>query len=148
MNEARSEAGLAMIQAEISSILINELSDEQVITLNEVDGSRSLSIVVRLFEALQLDRIVQQRDNQRPLTHDLFGDALSSFGIKLKRVRIDHQEDDIYHATLELENGEQEHELDARPSDALALALTKSAPIFVGEELFDGVLEEEKTEES
>ncbi|HEY9828873.1 MAG TPA: bifunctional nuclease family protein, partial [Stenomitos sp.] len=71
----------------------------------------------------------------RPMTHDLLGNCLVSLGISLERVIIHSLEDNTFFAVLNLKQGEKTHRVDARPSDAIALALRLSAPIWVMEEV-------------
>lgn len=81
---------------------------------------------------------------ERPLTHDLVGHILMAFGAKVERVIINHMEGSVFHARLILTAENQLHnkkvvELDARPSDSIALAVQQSAPIYVAAEVWNGV---------
>jgi uncharacterized protein len=127
-----------MIAMELSQILINERSDEQLIFLKEIDGDRQLRIVLRIFEALLIDRVLKGVENPRPLTHDLLMSMVLAMGAKLQKVLIDEVHEQVYHAKIVLlkDDGE-EVSLDARPSDGITLALKTNAPLFVNSSVFE-----------
>ena len=128
-----------MVTVELSRIIINETNDEQVIFLKETDGSRSFPIVIGIFEAAAIDRIIKDRKTPRPLTHDLIASVVKSLGGKILRSVIDDLRDDTYYAKLVIERDSEEMNVDARPSDAITLALQCEAPILVSEKVMDAV---------
>lgn len=125
-----------MQQVQIRRLVINERSDDQVLALAAEDG-RELSIIIRLTEALAIDRILRGFEAGRPLTHELLLAVLEPLDAELARVDIDAIEDGVTRAKLELRRGDDEIRIDARPSDAVALALKAEAPIFVADELLE-----------
>lgn len=127
-----------MIRVELAAIVINERSDEQVIALREADGQRQFPIVIGMFEAFAIDRIVKGRASERPLTHDLLGAVVETLGAKVVRVSIDDLRDETYYAKVVLRRGEDDEvSVDARPSDAITLALRAQAPIYVAERVMN-----------
>ncbi|MCO5165801.1 MAG: bifunctional nuclease family protein [Planctomycetes bacterium] len=127
-----------MIRVELSAIVINERSDEQVIALREVEGERQFPIVIGMFEAFAIDRIVKGRASERPLTHDLLANMVGALGGRVVRVAIDDLRDETYYAKVVVRRGDEEEVfVDARPSDAITLALKVSVPIFVAERVMN-----------
>ena len=123
------------IQLELKRIIINEIDDDQVIVLNEVDGERSLPIVIGLFEATNIERRVKEPPTPRPLTHDLIVSSIENLGGELQDILINDLRDKTYFAKLRvMQNGEL-HEIDCRPSDAVAVALAAKVPIYVTEQV-------------
>ena len=129
-----------MVRVELARILINEKTDdEQQITLREADGSRELSIFVGIFEASAIERIVKERPSERPLTHDLAASLVESLEGKIVRSVIDDLKDDTYYAKVVVKRGKEEVAVDARPSDAITLALKVDAPIYVADKVMKAV---------
>jgi bifunctional DNase/RNase len=125
-----------MVRVELARIVVNEKTeDEQQITLREADGSRELSILVGRFEVSAIERIVNERPSERPLTHDLAAALVESLEGKIVRAVIDDLKDDTYFAKVVLKRGTEEVAVDARPSDAITLALKVDAPIYVAEKV-------------
>jgi bifunctional DNase/RNase len=130
-----------MIEMQLARIVIRETSDQQSVHLREKDGERQFPIVIGLFEAVAIDRCVRDRKTKRPMTHDLMTSLLPALGAKLDRVIISDLKENTFYATLVLTNAAGEKvEVDARPSDAIALAVHVDAPIFVEERVIESVL--------
>lgn len=129
-----------MVRVELARIVINEKTeDEQQITLREADGSREFSINIGLFEVSAIERIVKERPSERPLTHDLALALVESLEGKVVRAVIDDLRDDTYYAKVVIQRGKTEVAVDARPSDAITLALKVDAPIYVAEKVMKAV---------
>lgn len=127
-----------MIRVELAAIVINERSDEQVIALREADGERQFPIVIGMFEAFAIDRIVKGRSSERPLTHDLLASMVDALGGRIVRVAIDDLRDETYFAKVVVRRADDEEVLvDARPSDAITLALKSQVPIYVAERVMN-----------
>ena len=101
--------------------------------LVEVNGERRLPIIIGAMEAQAIAITVEKITPARPLTHDLFTTVSESFGIKLREVVISDLVEGIFHAKLVLEQDGKEVEVDARSSDAVALALRFGCPIHTYE---------------
>jgi uncharacterized protein len=129
-----------MVRVELARIIINEKTDdEQQITLREADGSREFSINIGLFEVSAIERIVKERPSERPLTHDLVVALVENLEGKIVRAVIDDLRDDTYYAKVVVKRGKEEVAVDARPSDAITLALKVDAPIYVAEKVMKAV---------
>jgi bifunctional DNase/RNase len=132
-----------MVEVTLSRIVIDETSDEQIIVLKEKDGGRSFPIVIGIFEALAIKRVVDDKQISRPLTHELLISVMRTFGAKLTRCLVSDLRDNTYYAILSIESNGKKYEVDARPSDAITLALHEKAAIFVEDSVMDTVAKEE-----
>jgi bifunctional DNase/RNase len=133
---------------ELKRIIISEISERQIILLREVDdGSnsqdlRSFPIVIGIFEATSIDRRVKNIVNPRPLTHDLINAVIDALGGDLQDVVISELREHTYYARIRIRKDGELTEVDARPSDAIALAVTARVPIYVAEDVLEDVLNE------
>src|SRR5438128_8643248 len=118
-----SEA-LVPVQMELKRIIINEVHEQQVIMLREVEGERSFPIVIGIFEATSIDRRVKGVQSPRPLTHDLVANVIDMLGGELQDIFISDLHDHTYFAKLRIKKDGELIEIDCRPSDAIALAVT------------------------
>ena len=129
------------VKMQLARIIISELTENQVIYLQEVDGDREFPILIGIFEATNIDRRVKEDYKPpRPLTHDLVVNVAESLGATVESVIISELNHSTYFAQLRLrkEDGELV-EIDSRPSDAIAVAVTFSPPlpIFVSEHVLE-----------
>ena len=125
------------VQMELVRIIISDMSDQQIIHLKEVDGNRSFPIVIGLFEATSIDRRVKGIEVKRPLTHDLLAGVIEQFGGELQDVFIKELHEATFFAQLRIRHDGELIEIDSRPSDAIALAVTVGAPIYVAENVLE-----------
>ena len=125
------------VPVELSRIIINEQSPEQVIVLKEKDGDRQFPIVIGIFEAWAIERKVKDAEVPRPMTHDLLANAVRQLGGEVQRVVVTDLEGGTFYARLCVHQGKQDHAIDCRPSDAIALAVRLEVPIFVEERVFE-----------
>ena len=132
------------VAMELSRIIISEINDQQVIYLREVDGDRMFPILIGIFEATSIDRRVKQFRAPRPLTHDLLVSSVESLGGEFQDVVISELKEHTYLAVLRIRHGGELIEVDARPSDAIAVAVTcePPLPIYVSEDVLHDVLGE------
>lgn len=130
------------VQMELSRIIISEINDQQVIYLKEVDGERSFPILIGVFEATSIDRRVKNCRTPRPLTHDLLVSVVENLGAEIQDVVISELRDHTYYAVLRIRLEGELIEVDARPSDAIAVAVTcdPPRPIYVAEDVLEDVL--------
>jgi len=128
-----------MIQCELVKIMITETADPQVIVLKEVGGERAFPILIGISEAIAIDRKIKGYEPARPLTHDLLASVLTSLGGQLDRIEVCGLHENTFFAKLIVSRDGQVVEVDARPSDAVALAVRLDAPIFVAEEVLKEV---------
>jgi len=126
---------------QLSRIIINENADQQYIFLREVDGDRSFAIVIGLFEATSIDRRVKGNRSPRPLTHDLISNIVEQMGGEIAEVHITELKDATYFAKIRIMHLGETIDVDSRPSDAIAMAVTVNAPIFVAESVLNDVVD-------
>ncbi len=128
------------VQMQLARIIISEISDNQVIYLQEIGGARQFPILIGIFEATSIDRRVKEDYSPpRPLTHDLIVSIAEQLGAEFDSVVIHELREHTYFAKLRLKKEGEIIEVDARPSDAIAIAVTFSPhlPIFVSEEVLE-----------
>ena len=131
------------VQMELSRIIISEINEQQVIYLKEVGGERQFPILIGIFEATSIDRRVKSDKPQRPLTHDLLVAIVDALGGELDSVVINDLREHTYFAKLRIRVDGELVEIDSRPSDAIAVAVTcdPRLPIYVSEEVLNEVLD-------
>ncbi|MCI5082364.1 MAG: bifunctional nuclease family protein [Saprospiraceae bacterium] len=124
-------------------------SHNYAVVLGEDEGNRRLPIVIGSFEAQAIAVAMENMSPSRPLTHDLFKNAMETFEIELKEVIINNLLDGIFYARLICNKGDEVIEIDSRTSDALALAVRFDCPIYTYEFVLDaaGIVLEEGEEE-
>ena len=131
------------VQMELRRIIISEVDDQQVIILKEVDGDRSFPIVIGIFEATSIDRRVRGLESPRPLTHDLITAVVEQMGGEVQDIVISDLKEHTYFAKLRIRQEGELVEVDCRPSDAIALAVTARVPIYVSEDVLGDALDED-----
>ncbi len=130
------------VAMELARIIISEINSEQVIYLKEIDGERTFPILIGIFEATSIDRRVKGMDAPRPLTHDLLVNSVESLGGEFQDVVISELRDHTYYATLRVRFEGELIEIDSRPSDAIAVAVTcdPQLDIYVSEDVLNDVI--------
>ena len=127
------------LEAELSRIVIDEQSDQQIIVIKEKDGERSFPIVIGIFEAIAISRHVRGDTAERPMTHDLLSSVVGGLDAQLEKIVVTELRGDTFHANLFLRTDGRVVEVDSRPSDAIALAVRQDARIYVAEQVFSRV---------
>jgi len=122
-----------LVEMVIESVRVHMLSNRHVVILKDSAGDRYLPIWIGAWEASAIAMRLQGLAAERPLTHDLFAAALERLDAHVVRVVISALAEETYHARLHLERDGVEVEVDARPSDALAIAVRTDALIFADE---------------
>jgi bifunctional DNase/RNase len=130
---------VVQVLMELKRIIISEVLDQQVVMLKEVEGERSFHIVIGIFEATSIDRRVKGLPSPRPLTHDLVTSVIDNLGGELRDIFISELKEHTYFAKLRIQQNGEPIEVDCRPSDAIALAVTAKVPIYVADEVLDEV---------
>jgi bifunctional DNase/RNase len=136
---ARKGATDVAVQMELRRIIISENNEQQIIYLKEVDGERTFPIVIGIFEATSIDRRVKGMPAPRPLTHDLLASTIELLGGELQDIYISELRDHTYFAKLRIRHEGELIEVDSRPSDAIAVAVTVDVPIYVAEDVLNEV---------
>ncbi len=126
---------MALVECRLSKVVMSESHDRQVIVLEEADGGRRFPIIIGFLEVFAIHRFVNDEKPPRPLTHELLGEILDVFGISLERVVVTELKNMTFYADLVLSQDGREVHIDSRPSDAIAMAIQRGAPILVDEEV-------------
>ncbi len=131
------ELPAVLVRVEVGGVGVDPDTLSPAVLLAEVEGPRVLPIYVGWTEAEAIERARRRARPERPLTHELLGDLLEASGATMRRLIIDSLRDGVYFAMIECELGGRDApvQLDARPSDGIALALRFAVPILVAESL-------------
>jgi uncharacterized protein len=119
------------IRMQIKGLMLDPMSNTPIVILRDEEERLFLPIWIGVFEANAIAMELENAEAPRPMTHDLFYKTLTAAEVHLERVLIRDLQDSTFFATMRLVSGGEPFEVDARPSDALALALRADAPIFV-----------------
>jgi len=127
-----------LVEVKIGALIMDPNTNTPIVVLKGIDSDTILPIWVGAYEAnaiaLEIEKIVPQR----PMTHDLLRNFIVETGFRLKRITINELRDNTFYALIELEdNQENQLTLDARPSDAIALAVRLDCAIFVEQNVLD-----------
>lgn len=121
----------------VGGLVMDPSTQAPIVVLKDESGQIALPIWIGMAEATSIASAIKQVPMVRPLTHDLMYNLLNELGVSLQRVMITELKDSTYYSELILAQGERIFIQDARPSDAIALALRASAPIFVAEKVLE-----------
>ena len=121
-----------MIEMKVMGIALDTRTGSPIVVLHDKDNRKALPIWIGSAEASAIIRKIENLTVARPMTHDLIINVIEKAGYKLDKVEINDVEKDTYFATLYLvDDSGKNIEIDARPSDAIAIAIRVDAPIFV-----------------
>jgi len=127
-----------LIKVEVLKISYQPSARSYFILLKELDGQNIISLSIGSFEAQTIALALESIDRTRPMTHDLICSLFCETGFNLKSVQITDFKNGFLHSTLDLELRKVERfKIDARPSDAIAIALKENAPILVSKKLIE-----------
>ncbi len=126
-----------MIKVTIDSVRISLMTQNRVVVLRELKSPRYLPIWIGAAEADAITMRLQGISIDRPLTHDLLFNIITTLGAHLSYVVVTELKNDIFYAEIVLEHNERELRIDARPSDAIALAVRAEIPIYVMEPVLE-----------
>lgn len=125
------------IEAELSRIIIDEQSDQQIIVIKERNGDRAFPIVIGIVEILAIDRRLKGIKPPRPMTHDLLGNVIEELGAEIEKIVINDLQHHTFYANIHLRLDGEIIEIDSRPSDAIALGVARQVPIWVADHVFE-----------
>lgn len=130
---------MIMRKMKVDKLGIDLLSHDPVVILKDIEGKRFLPILIGPFEATAIALALEGTHIPRPLSHDLMKSIIEALNAKVLRIVIHDIHENTFYAKIVVESNGKNLEIDARPSDSIALALRTNAPIFVSERI---VLEE------
>jgi bifunctional DNase/RNase len=127
----------SLAEVVVESVRVHMLSSQHVVLLKQIDRERYLPIWIGPWEANAIATRLQGVTPERPMTHDLFIATLAELGVKVQRIIVSSLAEETFHATIELERDGKTYAIDARPSDALALAVRTGIKIFASTSVLD-----------
>ena len=127
-----------MIEVKINGLFLTQSQASGVI-LKELDGDRTLPIIIGEYEAQSIALGLENITPPRPITHDLVLNLLETLEAQIERIIISDLRNNTYYAIIQLRRRSELLEIDARPSDCIALAVAHARPIFVAARLFEQV---------
>ena len=129
---------LMQIEMTIKGLMVDPVTSLPIILLRDSGGERVLPIWVGAFEANAIALQIENVSTPRPMTHDLLNNVIQGLNASLEKVVVCEVKDSTFYALMHLRLPDGVVVVDARPSDAIALALRASAPIFVDEDVIEG----------
>ncbi|MBD2183784.1 bifunctional nuclease family protein [Planktothrix sp. FACHB-1355] len=124
-----------MIEMKVAGIALDAITRSPIVLLKDSTDRRALPIYIGQDQAKSIIGALENQTPPRPLTHDLFVNLLETWGMTLERIIIHSLQDNTFYAIMTVRQGEVKKEIDARPSDAIAIALRTRTPIWVMEEV-------------
>ena len=125
------------VEMVIKGLMVDPITSMPIVVLRDSDGQRVLPIWVGVFEANAIALQIENVATPRPMTHDLLRNVIADLRGTVERVAVTDLKDNTFYAVIYLRVGEELVAVDARPSDAIALALRTKAPIFVDERVLE-----------
>lgn len=126
-----------LIEMSIKGLMVDPMTNMPIIILRDQDGQRVLPIWVGVFEANAIALQIENIQTPRPMTHDLLKNVIQDLQAAVERIVVCDLKDNTFFALIHLQTAAGPVAIDARPSDAIALALRTRAPILVEEQVID-----------
>jgi bifunctional DNase/RNase len=133
-----------MVEVKVAHLGVERNTNTPIVVLKEKEGDRLIPIYIGHAEANAIAMELADVKFERPLTHDLLQQVIVGLGAQLSRVLLTRVEKSTYYAELELRRGDHVVQIDARPSDSIAVALRLKSPIFASEELLMAASDEDQ----
>ena len=124
-------------EVNIASMAIDPTSNTPIIILKSVKGDQAVPIWIGLLEATSIASALRDIKFDRPMTHDLFKNFMDNLEMVVSKVEVCDLKDNTFYARIYFVSKEKSFDMDARPSDAIAIALRFGAPIYVDDKIFD-----------
>ena len=125
------------IEMMIKGLMVDPITNMPIVLLRDKDGQKVLPIWVGVFEANAIALQIENITPQRPMTHDLLTNVIHDLKADIQKIVVSDLKENTFYALIYLSIGGEVMAIDARPSDAIALALRASAPIFVEDRVID-----------
>ena len=118
---------------------VSTITGPQAVVFIAAENDKMVPIYIGLAEAISIDIALRNETTPRPMTHDLMKSIMDNFSIRIDRIIIDDLDEQVFYARLMLKDTDKEIEIDARPSDCIALAVRTNASIFIDPEILEKV---------
>jgi len=126
-----------LLKMKVTGLTIDPFSNAPIVILKDHEDKNALPIWIGLLEASAIASELEKLQFSRPMTHDLIKDILQRMNITVTKIEVTDLKDNVYYASIHMERGGDTYKIDARPSDAIALALRVSSPIYVDTKVID-----------
>jgi uncharacterized protein len=126
-----------LIEMKVSGLTIDPITNTPIVILKDLQENKAIPIWIGLFEASAIATELEKVVFSRPMTHDLFNECLKMLNVTVNKVEIVDIRNNTFFANINMTREGQEFTIDARPSDAIALALRAHAPIFIDENVIE-----------
>lgn len=126
-----------LVEMKVAGLAIDPLTNMPILLLKDLDEQRTVPIWIGLVEASAIATELQQVKLERPMTHDLVRNLFERLGVETLHVEITDLRDNTYYATLVLKQAGEVIDIDARPSDAIAIAMRTGCAIYVDEQVLE-----------
>ena len=125
------------LQMKVSGIALDPFTNTPIVILKDESNDRTLPIWIGFMEASSIAMELEKTPRVRPITHDLVKNMIEKLGFLVSKIEVTDLRNDTFYASMHLKKDTEEYILDARPSDAIAIALRTDSPIFVNEEVLE-----------
>lgn len=125
------------LEMKVSGIALDPFTNTPIVILKDHTGEKILPIWIGFMEASAIAMELEKTPRVRPLTHDLIKNLIEALKFSVTRVEVTDLRNDTFYAEIRLKRGNEEHIIDSRPSDAIAIALRTSSSIFVNDEVLE-----------
>lgn len=126
-----------VIEMKVTGIALDPFTNSPIVILKDATGEKILPIWVGFMEASSIAMELEKTPRVRPLTHDLMKNMLENLKFSVSKVEVTDLRNDTFYAEIHLKRDSEEHILDSRPSDAIAIALRTGSTIWVKDEVFE-----------
>jgi uncharacterized protein len=125
------------LEMKVSGIALDPFTNTPIVILKDITGEKILPIWIGFMEASAIAMELEKTPRVRPLTHDLMKNLIEALKFSVTRVEVTDLRNDTFYAEIRLKKGNEEHTIDSRPSDAIAIALRTGSSIFVNDEVLE-----------
>lgn len=127
-----------LLEMKVFGLMMDPYMNAPIVILKDLDGKKALPIWIGLLEASAIAMELENIQISRPMTHDLMKEVLKHIDVKVERIEVIDLKDNVYYANIHIRTKDASTiKIDARPSDAIALALRTNSPIFVEASVID-----------
>ncbi|MBI5560294.1 MAG: bifunctional nuclease family protein [Deltaproteobacteria bacterium] len=125
------------LKMKVVGLTMDPFTNAPIVILKDLEDKNALPIWIGLLEASAIASEIEKVEFARPMTHDLMREILKCMDVNVTKIEVNDLRDNVYYATIHMERGGDAFRIDARPSDAIALALRVSSPIYVDAKVLD-----------
>ena len=136
------------MEMKVAGIALDPTSNAPIVVLKDVEGRYVLPIWIGIMEASAIAAAIEGIHYSRPITHDLFKSMLDTLGATIERIEVVDIKDNVFYALINIEIDGAQFKIDARPSDAIAIALRTQSQVYVAEHVIKDAIRVDSTKDS